>query len=69
MTTLIIITLVTAIFIVLLVIYLLCKRLYQIGYETASEDYQKVWHKKRLLLEAELRKYKKKHNKDALLHR
>jgi len=32
-----------------------------LGYEDGIENYQKIWHKERLLLEIELRRIKKKH--------
>jgi len=41
--------------------YLIYKRIYLLGYEDAIENYQKIWHKERLLLEVELRRIKKKH--------
>ncbi len=45
-----------------LVCYLICKRLYQVGFGDGTEYYQNIWHKERLRLEVELRRIKKKHN-------
>ncbi len=59
MTTLQIIGLIIAIPCVGLAGYLICKRLYQMGYIDGTEAYQKICHKERLLLEIELRKAKK----------